>query len=48
MSKLSVQKVFEKHGNEIISLRKNGMQMQEIGEKFNLKNSNCEQLFAKK
>lgn len=37
MSKLSVQKVFEKHGDEIISLRKNGMQMKEIGEKFNLK-----------
>ena len=37
MSKLSVQKIFEKHGDEIINLRKNGMQMQEIGEKCNLK-----------
>lgn len=37
MSKLSVQKIFEEHGDKIIELRKNGMQIKEIGEKFGLK-----------
>ena len=37
MSKLSVQKIFEEHGDKIIEFRKNGMQMKEIGEKFGLK-----------
>lgn len=37
MSKLSVQKILQEHGNEIIELRKNGMQMKDIGKKFGLK-----------
>jgi len=37
MSKLSIQKIFDEHGNEIIELRKNGTQIKTIAEKFGLK-----------